>query len=97
MTRQLRYSSNLDELLFADQALQAAMAAIEGDSETANRLLQSCFDQLGQERDHYYSLDVNLIDVTLLAPTTLGASLKSSSRKACLRPRFWRRHRCYAR
>ena len=76
MTRQLRYTSNLDELLFSDQALQAAQAAIADDRETAERMLQSCFDQLGQERDHYYSLDVNLIDVTLLAATTLGASLK---------------------
>ncbi len=76
MTRQLRYTSNLDELLFSDQALQAAQAALADDRETAERMLQSCFDQLGQERDHYYSLDVNLIDVTLLASTTLGASLK---------------------
>ncbi|MDX1928565.1 MAG: hypothetical protein SFV81_18690 [Pirellulaceae bacterium] len=76
MTRQLRYTSNLDELLFSDQALQAAQAAVADDRETAERMLQSCFDQLGQERDHYYSLDVNLIDVTLLAPTTLGNSLK---------------------
>lgn len=76
MTRQLRYTSNLDELLFSDQALQASLAAVDGDRETAERMLQSCFDQLGQERDHYYSLDVNLIDITLLAPTTLGNSLK---------------------
>ena len=76
MTRQLRYTSNLDELLFSDQALQAAQAAVSDDRETADRMLQSCFDQLGQERDHYYSLDVNLVDVTLLAPSTLGASLK---------------------
>lgn len=76
MTRQMRYTSNLDELLFSDQALQAAQAAVADDRELAERMLQSCFDQLGQERDHYYSLDVNLIDVTLLAPTTLGASLK---------------------
>ncbi len=76
MTRQLRYSSNLDELLFSDQVLQAALAAVADDRDTAERMLQSCFDQLGQERDHYYSLDVNLIDITLLAPTTLGTSLK---------------------
>ena len=76
MTRQLRYTSNLDELLLSDQALQAAQAAVADDRETAERMLQSCFDQLGQERDHYYSLDVSLIDVTLLAPTTLGNSLK---------------------
>ena len=82
MTRQLRYTSNLDELLFSDQALQAAQAALADDRETAARMLQSCFDQLGQERDHYYSLDVKLIDVTLLAPTTLGASLQKQLAKS---------------
>lgn len=75
MTRQLRYTSNLDELLFNDQLLQAAKAAIADDLSTAERMLQSCFDQLGQERDHYYSLEVHLIDVTLLANSTLGTSL----------------------
>ncbi len=75
MTRQLRYTSNLDELLFNDQLAQSARAAIAEDAETAERMLQSCFDQLGQERDHYYSLEVSLIDITLLAPTTLGSSL----------------------
>jgi alpha-mannosidase len=75
MTRQLRYTSNLDELLFNEQVLQASRAAIENDRETAERMLQSCFDQLGQERDHYYSLEVSLIDITLLAPSTLGNNL----------------------
>ncbi len=81
MTRQLRYTSNLDELLFNDQVLQAAQAAVDQDAETAERLLQSCFDQLGQERDHYYSLEVNLIDITLLASTTLGNALNSALKK----------------
>ncbi len=75
VTRQLRYSSNLDQLLFDSQLADAAAAAVAGDHEQAERMLQSCFDQLGQERDHYYSLDVALLDVTLLAPSTLGASL----------------------
>jgi alpha-mannosidase len=81
MTRQLRYTSNLDELLFNDQVLQAAEAAVAEDAETAERMLQSCFDQLGQERDHYYSLEVNLIDVTLLAGTTLGTTLQAALQK----------------
>ncbi len=75
LTQQLRYSSNLDQLLFDTQVDQAAQAALGGDVGEAERLLQSCFDQLGQERDHYYSLDVSLLDVTLLAETTLGPTI----------------------
>lgn len=76
MTRQLRYTSNLDMLLFGKQVGDAAEATLAGDRETAEQMLQASFDSLGQERDHYYSLDVSLIDITLLAPTTLGQSLK---------------------
>ncbi len=75
LTRQLRYSSNLDQYLFDDQLTQAATALQQADLEQASRMLQSCFDQLGQERDHYYSSEVNLLDVTLLAESTLGQGL----------------------
>ncbi len=75
MTRQLRYTSNLDQLLFSEQACKAVDAVLAEDREAAERMLQACFDSLGQERDHYYSLDVNLLDVTLLAKSTLGKSL----------------------
>lgn len=75
LTRQMRYTSNLDQSLFNEQVALAADAVMAGDSQKAEEQLQSCFDALGQERDHYYSLDVNLIDVTLLADSTLGKSL----------------------
>lgn len=75
MTRKLHTSSNLDLLLFGQQLTEAAQATLTGDRETAERMLQSCFDALGQERDHFFTLDVSLLDVTLLAETTLGKSL----------------------
>lgn len=75
LTRQMRYTSNLDQSLFNEQVALAADAVMAGDPEKAEEQLQSCFDALGQERDHYYSLDVSLIDVTLLASSTLGKSL----------------------
>lgn len=75
MTRQLRYTSNLDQLLFSEQVCKAVDAAFDNNHERAEQMLQACFDSLGQERDHYYSLDVNLLDLTLLAPSTLGKSL----------------------
>ncbi|MBX3420225.1 MAG: hypothetical protein KF752_01580 [Pirellulaceae bacterium] len=75
MTRQLRYTSNLDVALFEEQVLKSVDAVLAGDQPTAQVRLQSCFDTLGQERDHYYSNDVHLLDLTLLAESTLGRSL----------------------
>ncbi len=75
MTRQLRYSSSLDIPMFSEHAATAARAGLEGDAEKAQEMIAACFDALGQERDHYYSLDVHLLDLTLLAPSTLGKSL----------------------
>ena len=82
LTQKLRYSSNLDQLLFDTQVDQAASAALSGDVGEAQKLLQSCFDQLGQERDHYYSLDVSLLDVTLMAETTLGQTVSAQLDRA---------------
>ncbi|MFO0942241.1 MAG: hypothetical protein U0930_16005 [Pirellulales bacterium] len=76
MTRQLRYTSNLDVPLFEEQVMKAAEAVMASDPENARSLVQACFDTLGQERDHYYSNDAHLIDLTLLAETTLGKSLQ---------------------
>lgn len=75
MTRQLRYATHLDQAVFEDHCLQAANAWLEGNSDQATKMLQSCFDQLGQERDHFYAHDTHVIEVILLAATTLGAKL----------------------
>ncbi|MBC8353357.1 MAG: hypothetical protein H8E66_15265 [Planctomycetes bacterium] len=75
LTRQMRYSSNLDEVHFNDQLVAGAVAAASGDMTLANDKLAACFDLLGEERDHYYSVDVFLIDLTMVAEQTLGAPL----------------------
>ncbi|MFK7736543.1 MAG: hypothetical protein AB8B50_10960 [Pirellulaceae bacterium] len=75
MTRQMRYTSNLDQALFAEQVRAAAESADDPSCTQTEELLQACFDTLGQERDHFYSLDVHLLDVTLLAESTLGKRL----------------------
>ncbi len=77
LTRRLRYSSNLNQPLFTEQLMEAAKASLAGDDAEADRWIQSCFDQLSQERDHYYSQTAYLIDVVLLAPILSG---RSSSR-----------------
>jgi alpha-mannosidase len=75
LTRQMRYASNLDEIHFQNLAVAAANAAVEGELDTARQKITACFDLLGQERDHYYAVDAYLLDVTMLAPSTLGSML----------------------
>lgn len=72
LTRQMRYSSNLDEGHFFKQLLAGAAAANEQDADSARAKLTACFDMLGEERDHYYSVDAYLIDVTIVDGRALG-------------------------
>lgn len=76
MTRRLRYTSNLDEIYFSGRVLAAAAAFQAGDAPTAVAAMHDAYDCLAEERDHYFSSDPHLVDLTLLAPTTLGPSLQ---------------------
>lgn len=75
LTRQMRYSSSLDESQFKQKTVQAAKSAVEGNCEAARTAIKSCFDLLSEQRDHYYPVEIFLIDLILMAPTTLGESL----------------------
>jgi alpha-mannosidase len=77
LTRQMRYSSNLDEVYFGSQLVAAAQAAVVGDQATAREKLSACFNVLAEERDHYYPVDAFVLDLNLLATTTLGSDLRS--------------------
>lgn len=70
LTRQMRYSSNLDEVHFNNQLLEAARAAVAGENELAQAKLTACFDLLAEERDHFYAVDCFLIDLTLAHENT---------------------------
>ncbi|MBL8889540.1 MAG: hypothetical protein JNL67_06145 [Planctomycetaceae bacterium] len=76
LTRQLRYTSNLDQAHFQTQVLKAAQATIDGDSTSFEDAIGRCFDLLSEERHRYYPMTSLLCDLTLLAPTTLGANLE---------------------
>ncbi|WP_162006788.1 hypothetical protein [Roseimaritima sediminicola] len=78
MTRQLRYTSNLDEVHFSDVLVAAAKAFVAGDGAAAADSLHQAFDLLSEERDHYFSSDPHLVDLTLLAATTLGRGLEKT-------------------
>ncbi len=76
LTRKLRYMSNLDESAFRTSLLAAADAAVQGDGETARTHLQGAFDRLHDAREYFYPTEPRLLDLTLLAATTLGKSLE---------------------
>jgi len=82
LTRQMRYSSNLDETYFKGTAVAAATAAVEGNVELAREKLSACFSVLAEERDHYYPVDAFIIDLNLTAATTLGSALESELQRA---------------
>lgn len=81
LTRQMRYSTTMEETTFEEQVVSAARAAVEGDQETAKERLQSCYDFLAQERDHYYAVDVFLVDITLLDTPLLKTALANQLRE----------------
>jgi alpha-mannosidase len=76
LTRRMRYMSNLDETAFADHMLAAATAATAGDEEAARDRLRGACEKLYEARSHFYPVDTYLIDLALMAETTLGASLR---------------------
>jgi alpha-mannosidase len=75
LTRQMRYSPNIDETHFRNEAVAAANAAVAGRPAESREHLQQCFDTLYESRKHVYPVDVYLLDVTLVAETTLGEPL----------------------
>ncbi len=75
LARKLRYSWNIDWIMFTEQVLSAARASLGQDAEETERWLQASFDSLSQERDRYCSQQAYLLDVVLLATSTLGQSL----------------------
>ncbi len=76
LTRQMRYMSNLDQIHMENQSVAAARAAVSGDAEAANTHLNRCFESLQEARERFYPVDSYLIDLTLLADTTLQAGLR---------------------
>ena len=85
MTRQLRYSSDLDLQRFGSTALDAANAAAAEDESSARQHLQSAFDQLAGERNQYYPVDAELLDLVLLSDSIRPESIQSEL--ACPAPK----------
>jgi hypothetical protein len=84
IARKLRYSFNLDWMVVGEQILSAAKASVRQDADETDRWLAAAFDSLSQERDRYCSQQGHLLDLVLLAPTTLGSRLTNTLQ--CDRP-----------
>ncbi len=76
LTRRHRHMSSLDESGFESHSLAAAEAACRGDAEPARQSLQAAFDLLHSSREYAYPAEPQLLDLTLVAATTLGQSLR---------------------
>jgi len=77
LTRQLRYMSNLDTESFRRRMVAAAQHAVDGDEASAREELHSAFDLLTEAREYYYPVETYLLDLTLVAPTTIDQSLRA--------------------
>jgi alpha-mannosidase len=76
LTRAMRYTTLLAADEFRAAVMGAAGAAVADDGDRARDGLTHAFDLLGDARNHFYSVDFYLVDVTLLAATTLGEPLR---------------------
>lgn len=76
LTRQMRYMSNVDEIHLKNEAVAAAQNALAHDDEAARQRLKNCFEALAEARERFYPVDAYLVDLTLVAPSTLGAGLR---------------------
>ena len=75
LSRRMRSGSALSGTDLETTVVAAARAAIAGENDEARRLLAEAFATLEAARGHYYPVDVWLLDLVLLAETTLGPRL----------------------
>ena len=82
MTRQLRYSSSLDEECFSGSVRKAVGLAAETTSDDYQSAIQSCFDQLIEERSRYYPTTANLIDLVFVTKDLVDGRLEKTLNQA---------------
>lgn len=81
LTRNMRYSSNLSDGGFQVNLDAAVESAFNDNVDATRASLQACFDMLTQEREHYYAVDVFLLDISLVSanrPSDLRRQLRAT-------------------
>jgi hypothetical protein len=76
LARRMRSVAELEVTEFGATAVAAARAAVAGRADEARERLRECFGFLSATRSRYYPVDVWLVDLVLLAGTTLGRALR---------------------
>jgi len=76
LTRSMSYDPIIDQKVLDTAVAAAADAAVAGDEETLDRHLDDSYDVLMQARNHYYPVDPHLINLWLLASTTVGGKFE---------------------
>jgi len=77
ITVSIRYMNSLDEAGLERELVAAAVAACSGDANEARARLQAAYDLLHTAREYYYPVESHLLDLTLVAETTLGGALRA--------------------
>lgn len=77
LTRAMRYSTVLDSQQFESAVVAAAHAAIGGNQTAQHEELGRAFDLLADARNHVYSVDFYVVDVTLVADSIVGETLRA--------------------
>jgi alpha-mannosidase len=77
LTRAMRYSSVLDTEHFEAAVVAGARAATSGNQPAARDELNRAFDLLADARNHVYSVDFYVVDITLVSESTSGETLRS--------------------
>lgn len=75
LARRMRSSTGIIADDFAAAVVAAARAAVAGDEPAAREKLRECFASLEATRAQYYPVDVWLLDLVLVAASTLGGRL----------------------
>jgi len=75
LSRRMRSQSMPETDVFASDLVAAAKAAVANEQTKANELLDACHRHLETARSHYYPVDVWLLDLLLIAPSTMDERL----------------------
>ncbi len=68
LTRHMHHYSNLDEVHLEREAVTAATAVLNDDSETVTKHLKNAFEELLEARERFYPIGCYIIDLCLLIP-----------------------------
>jgi alpha-mannosidase len=77
LTRVMRYTTTIDDVRLQIEVLAAVDAASAGDDPLFREHLRAAFEQLNESRKYFFPVDPYLVDLTLVAESTLGEPLRA--------------------